>query len=162
MLKKWVLAAALLLLAAGCGSEKSAPVNGSDSDDEKQKAGGLEVSGEAAPGEDAVAFTITIANKGDNESDIEFTSGQKFEIIVTDSAGNEVYRYSDGRMFTQALETITLKPGESKSWSDEWKTEQAAAGEYEAALTVTASKVDGEEAEPEKLTVVKMFTLEQP
>ncbi len=161
MLKKWFIAAALLLIAAGCGSEEAEPVNGSDGSGEKQVApGGLAVLGEAKPGKESVHFTVTLTNNGDKEAEIEFTSGQKFEVTVADPDGNEIYRYSDGRMFTQALETITLKPGESKSWSDEWKTEQAPAGNYKAALSVTASKINGKEVDPESLTIMKTFMVE--
>jgi len=46
---------------------------------------------------------------------IVFSSGQTYEIVARNEAGDIVYRWSDGRVFTQALRSIDFPPGE-KNW----------------------------------------------
>ena len=52
--------------------------------------------------------------------DLMFSSGQQFEVTITDEAGTEVYRFSEGRGFTMALVYKTINPGEAFKWQDEW------------------------------------------
>lgn len=46
---------------------------------------------------------------------IVFSSGQTYDVIVRDGKGNEIYRWSDGKGFTQALRPQDFPPGET-SW----------------------------------------------
>lgn len=46
---------------------------------------------------------------------IVFASGQTFDVIVRDEKGNIVYRWSEGKGFTQALRPQDFPPGET-SW----------------------------------------------
>ena len=86
--------------------------------------------------------------------ELMFSSGQQFEITVTDEAGNEVYRYSDGKFFTLALLNKTINPGESLKWQDEWDLtnkdgEKIISGNYKAEIKILTSseteKIDDSE-----------------
>ncbi len=44
-----------------------------------------------------------------------FASGQTFELLLRDGDGKILYRWSDGKAFTQALRGVDVAPGES-SW----------------------------------------------
>jgi len=50
-------------------------------------------------------------NTGTAPIDLEFPDGQTIEVVI-ERGGDEQWRYSDGRVFTQALRTETIRPGE--------------------------------------------------
>ncbi len=77
----------------------------------------------------AVRFTYAVTNDGETPVELSFRSGQSFDVWV-ERDGDERWRYSDGRMFTQALRSETLEPGETTRYSTTW--EDPASGEYEA------------------------------
>lgn len=67
-----------------------------------------------------VPITLSIKNVGNTSAGLFFTSGQKFDLFVKKSDGQEVWRWSRGKAFTMALEEITLKPGEQQVFPLEW------------------------------------------
>lgn len=71
------------------------------------------------PAGENVPIIYTIKNTGSAPITYRFTSGKQFDIWVTDN-GNEVYRLSDGMMYSQAFSNITLDPGESKEFRAAW------------------------------------------
>ncbi|MCY9371697.1 BsuPI-related putative proteinase inhibitor [Bacillus haynesii] len=81
-----------------------------------------------------IEFRMSVVNHTDDTAEFEFSSGQKFELIVSDKEGNERYRYSKGKMFTQAFQTMTLNPKESYDFTDVWK-EVPEPGTYEVNVT---------------------------
>ena len=44
---------------------------------------------------------------------LEFRSGQTFDLAIRSLAGEELFNWSDDRMFTMALRRVELQPGES-------------------------------------------------
>lgn len=71
--------------------------------------GTLEVTDGEAP-----TFVFTISNAGDSPVDLQFTDGCKADFVV--EGDDELWRYSDGRMFTQVIGSKTLQPGEETSY----------------------------------------------
>lgn len=131
-MKKGLVLLLVLLFLAACGQQKK---------DEPDK----EVSGQM--GEKTVVLTVDPVQKGTsvqfnmslkNESnqDIEFTfnTSQKFELIVYDENGNEKYRYSKDRMFTQAIQSFVLKTKETYDFQDTW-SKGVKPGTYEVVVT---------------------------
>lgn len=90
-----------------------------------------------------VTFAVTVRNDGDDPIDLEFRNGQTFDFAVFDDDGTERWRWSDGRMFTQALRSVTLAPGESESFEAVW--EQPPTGSYEVEATLEAANRDASE-----------------
>jgi len=93
--------------------------------------------------EDKVVFDFELFSHYTRPTELTFSSGQQFEITITDEDGNEVYRYSDGKFFTLALITRTINPGESLKWQDEWDMtnkdgEKVGPGKYKAVITILA------------------------
>ncbi|WP_331232502.1 BsuPI-related putative proteinase inhibitor [Natronorarus salvus] len=78
---------------------------------------------------DGVRFVYTVTNDGEEPVKLSFRSGQSFDVLV-DEGGDERWRYSDGRMFTQVLRSETLEPGETKRYETTW--EDPPAGDYQA------------------------------
>lgn len=83
-------------------------------------AGRLETSALYTYNGEKVVFTIELMNQHENTRQLTFSSGQQFEITVTNEGGDEVYRYSDGKAFTMALVERELAPGEILSWQEAW------------------------------------------
>lgn len=58
-------------------------------------------------------MTLTIENRTDNTITIHHTSGQRFDFKLFDDKGETLYTWSEGKMFTMALGTTEIEPGES-------------------------------------------------
>ncbi len=86
--------------------------------------------------DDSVQFTFTVTNAETEQVEMAFPSGKIADIAVSKS-GEEVWRWSAGRMFTQAIETVLLAPGESFTREMAWESPQP--GDYTAAASLEAS-----------------------
>lgn len=90
-----------------------------------------------------VTLTFTIVNTGNSAVIYNFSSGQMYDFIITHS-GREVWRWSNGKAFTQAFASLTLQPGESKRFQETWKQSgnqgtQLPAGEYSVSAVITTT-----------------------
>lgn len=112
-----------------------------------------------------VIFDFELTNHYPETKQLKLGSGQQFEVVITDEAGKEVYRYSDGKLFTLALLLKNLNPGESLKWQDEWDMtnkdgEKLTTGKYKAQITILVITEEGEEKIAEdQLTAVIDFSL---
>jgi hypothetical protein len=70
------------------------------------------VDAELVKQEENIKFDFKLVNRSGESQDLTFASGQIYEVVVTDRLGQEVYRYSDNTMFTQAIVAKTLAAGE--------------------------------------------------
>ena len=69
---------------------------------------------------DGVAFAFHVTNSSDRTLELSFPSGQTHDFAVVDSAGRTIWRWSDGRMFTQALRNKVLDSGETTTFDGRW------------------------------------------
>jgi hypothetical protein len=88
-----------------------------------------------------VPLTIKVTNLGCKPIVLRFSSGQRYDFVIT-REDQEVWRWSAGKAFTQALGTLTVDPGETLEFTEAWRQEdregrQVPAGEYEVTGTVT-------------------------
>ena len=65
-----------------------------------------------------LAFHVT--NTSGKKMELVFPSGQTHEFVILDSLGRELWRWSEGRMFTQAIQTKLLGNGETLSYEEQW------------------------------------------
>jgi len=91
--------------------------------------------------DERVAFEHEVENAGDDPVELTFRSGLSADFAVL-ADGEEVWRASDGRMFTQALRTETLDPGERRSFPGAW--EEPESGEYTVVAELNATETDAE------------------
>lgn len=88
---------------------------------------------------EAVTVTLTVTNRGDTPQTLTFPTGQIGDITVV--AGEEVvWRWSEGRLFTQAIQEQSLDPGESLSMTATWS--EPGSGSYRVRATVEAANTD--------------------
>ncbi len=66
-----------------------------------------------------VKITFTLTNLSDQEVQLRFTSSLQFDIVVSRNE-TEVWRWSNGRMFSMMLTTMVLKPQSSKRYTAVW------------------------------------------
>jgi hypothetical protein len=121
-----------VVLLMGCGKhERTEP--------DKEVSGGMEnqevvLSVDAIQEPEQIKFNMSLKNQSERSVEFQFSTGQKFELVVYDSDHKERYRYSKDKMFTQAFQNLTLEPGETYDFTDEWK-EVPEPGTYEVKVT---------------------------
>ncbi|WP_353856153.1 BsuPI-related putative proteinase inhibitor [Bacillus sp. Bos-x628] len=148
-MKKLLVLLFIPLILAACGSQKN---------DEPEK----EVSGQM--GEKtavltidpvqkgaSVQFQMSLKNRSDHDIEFTFNTSQKFELRVYDENGNEKYRYSKDRMFTQAIQSFVLKANETYDFQDTWSS-GVEPGTYEVVVSFKG-KAEG----LKQITEKKMF-----
>jgi intracellular proteinase inhibitor BsuPI len=86
----------------------------------------------------SIHFAFDLTNDGKKNVELTFPDGQRYDFVVIDSAGRQVYRWADGRMFTQSVQNASLDGGDTMHI-----TEQAATslpqGSYVAVATLRSS-----------------------
>lgn len=95
----------------------------------------LEATLEAAVDGD-VAFAFRVVNAGTDPVSVTFRSGQTADLTVYDDTAEMVWRWSSDKMFTQAIETRTLGPGQALEETFTW--ESPPSGSYSAVATLEA------------------------
>ena len=86
---------------------------------------------------DSVRFLLQVTNTTAQPVELEYPTGQGYDFVVR-RGGEEVWRWSAERMFTQALRTERLAPGGTLSYDAVWSPPAGAEGEYEVAGLLTA------------------------
>jgi hypothetical protein len=87
--------------------------------------------------EDGVRFEFQVVNEGKKKLEIDFASGRTHDVVVLDSLGREVWRWSEGRLFTQAMVSKVLRTSDSLRYEESWK--DAAPGNYTAIATLSSA-----------------------
>lgn len=113
MKKLSTLFIALCLTACGLGNERQEGTN-------NEKEAPVQFLVDAMEATEEVRFVLTMKNKTDREVTFEFPSSQLYEIVVTNEEDVEVYRFSNGKMFTQAIHYETIDPSNYRKWSEVW------------------------------------------
>ena len=86
----------------------------------------------------ALRFDLAIHNEGRKHVELAFPSGQTYDFAVVDGNGKEVYRWGNGRMFTQSRQNRMLDGGDTMR-IEESATPDLAPGSYVAVATLHSS-----------------------
>ncbi len=97
-------------------------------------------------------LNLSVENMGSEPRKLTFTSAQKFDIRITEASGQKVWQWSDGKMFAQSIETITVEPGKSISYDAEWPLKDStgktvAPGDYNVFGKIVARGLRDKEVE---------------
>jgi hypothetical protein len=71
---------------------------------------------------DKLRFTLSVKNNTAKMLEITFPDGQTHDFVVKDFAGKEIWRWSEGRMFTSAMKSETLKGKGETAFEESWET----------------------------------------
>lgn len=88
---------------------------------------------------DDVRFEFVVENTGDDPIEVTFRDGGQADYVVYQE-GDEVWRWSDGRMFTQMLQPATFAPGDEAVFEETWP--QPDPGSYTAEAMLRVDEVD--------------------
>lgn len=82
-----------------------------------------------------VEATLTLRHEGENPARVQFTSGQRFDLLIR-RGGALVWRWSDDKAFAQVIQDVTLRSGETLIFKAAWGQQdlqgrRAAPGDYE-------------------------------
>lgn len=86
--------------------------------------------------ESAIRLALRVVNTGTKRVEITFPSGQTHDFIILDSLGREVWRWANGRMFTQTLQNRLLSSGEALDVDETWMPAALTPGTYTARATL--------------------------
>jgi len=81
-----------------------------------------------------VEFDLHVTNSSSKRIELRFASGQTHDVAVFDAQGREVWRWSRGRLFTQAMQNKILGASDTLTFSESWRPERA--GTYVAVASL--------------------------
>ncbi len=82
---------------------------------------------------------VTLTNRGDRAVELTFPSEQRIEILLHDSSGRVVTRWSDNRAFAETVGTILINPNEHIEYSETIATRDLVPGKvFTVEVTVPA------------------------
>lgn len=84
-----------------------------------------------------VRFQLHVVNTSAKNVEVTFPSGQAYDFIVVDSVGREVWRWAEGRAFTQSVQNKLLGKGKSLDVTERWSP--ARAGRFTAIAVLNRS-----------------------
>ena len=61
-------------------------------------------------GDELIIMTLKIFNYTEEDTVFHFNTSQRYDFVIEDEEGNEIWRWSEGRMFAQMLGEETLGP----------------------------------------------------
>jgi len=88
-----------------------------------------------------VTISFVVENRTKEEITLRFPSSQRYDVWVVKD-GTEVWRWSRGRVFAQAITSLVLRPGDKKVFEETWKQisddrKEAAPGAYDVFAQLT-------------------------
>ncbi|MGG3736875.1 BsuPI-related putative proteinase inhibitor [Aeribacillus pallidus] len=111
-MKKWMFFYLVLWIMVGCQSldkEETNPMNESS----EKVAGDIEATLTQLTITSPIQFVYEVKNQSEKYVAFTFPTGQTFEHELRNENGELIERYSDGKMFTQAVRMLKLAPGKS-------------------------------------------------
>jgi hypothetical protein len=76
-----------------------------------------------------VKLYVSLTNQGPDKIDLDFSSSQRYDFQIL-KGKVLVWQWSNDLMFAMALESITLKAGETLTFKEKWQSEDATLGLY--------------------------------
>jgi hypothetical protein len=115
-----VLLLALAALAYSCGPQSSSSESSEPGSQQKGVNGSAIASSLGVEVSEQVGFTFHVTNNAPKRLELTFPSGQTHDIVVMDSLGREIWRWSEGRLFTQALQNKVVDTSETLTYEAAW------------------------------------------
>jgi hypothetical protein len=133
----WILLAGALALA--CGPLANSSDMAASASDSRPRADAADptnplIGSVTVSVDSSVAIQFRVMNPGDNRREVAFDNGQLHELVVLDTAAREVWRWSDGRLFTQSIQRKLLNSGQILVHETRWEP-----GDVTGRFTVVAS-----------------------
>ena len=88
---------------------------------------------------DEVGVALQIANAAGHQVELDFADGQTHDVAILDATGREVWRWSDGRLFTTAVQTKLLGADETTTYGERWSPD-GQRGTFTAVATLRSGR----------------------
>jgi hypothetical protein len=85
---------------------------------------------------DTVTLDFRVANGGGSPVKLTYGTSQRYDFVVVDEAGAEVWRWSAERMFAQAVTEETLAAGAAVEYREVWVAPKR--GRYRAVASLVS------------------------
>lgn len=69
---------------------------------------------------DPITITLTIKNISPDTKTLNFSNSQQYDLVIYNDADAEVWRWSNGMVFTAAITSFSLASGESQTFTYTW------------------------------------------
>jgi hypothetical protein len=92
---------------------------------------------QAEPRGDTVYFSLRVTNPGDASVELTFPTGQTYDFVV-EHGEDEVWQWSDGRAFTQAVRHVGIEGGATEVYEAEWIPPDGTTGAFRVRGFLTA------------------------
>jgi len=89
----------------------------------------------------AVTFTFVVSNDSFPAVNIGFSSGQSYDFEIYAPGGRLVWRWSEGKAFTEVFRQETLGPKKTLTYIEQWKPTSSTTGDYTAVATLASFNV---------------------
>ncbi|WP_435195561.1 BsuPI-related putative proteinase inhibitor [Natronomonas sp. EA1] len=89
---------------------------------------------------EGVTFRFTVTNAGDDPVTVTFRDSCQADFVVVDLDGEEVWRFSRGRLFTQVMQPARFEPGEEAVFEEAWPEPES--GDYTAIAELRVQERD--------------------
>ncbi|WP_146202439.1 BsuPI-related putative proteinase inhibitor [Gracilibacillus dipsosauri] len=169
-MKRIVLLISMIILLTSCGtSDKEETATGETQEEmaseeivmdeeTKQLIENFKMTAGAEQIEEGIIFTMELQNKNEEDLSLTFSSGQQFEILLTKD-GENIYRYSEEKMFTQALIDKEIRSGEKLFWKEIWQPKrELEPGKYQVEIMLLPQEINRQKINQSAFT--KKLTLE--
>jgi len=104
----------------------------------------LATSAKVAVSASEVQFALQVTNLAPHTVEVNFPNGQTHEFVVLDTLGHEVWRWSAGHMFTQAVQNRQVDPNQTLTFDERWNP-KGLRGRYTALALLRSSNHPVEE-----------------
>lgn len=88
----------------------------------------------------SVTFAFRVTNNAKKKLELVFPSGQTHDLVILDAQGEEIWRWSAGRMFTQALQNRIVGARETITYEVAWTPPGRGAGTMLTAVATLLSE----------------------
>lgn len=125
------------LVAAGCGGDDDVRESAAQEGNGPQMVLSVALEPDPPVAGQPVTWMLTVRNDGSEATTLTYGSGQRGDVVLT-NAGNEAYKWSAGRSFTQSVTEQEMAPGQEVEHRLEEQALSVAPGEYELVATLAA------------------------
>jgi hypothetical protein len=89
-----------------------------------------------------LVLNINILNRTEEKITLEFSSGQKYNIIIKNQKGDIVYNWAENKMFIQAFISKNIKANSSLEFEENLDLQGLARGEYTVEVSIIAENYE--------------------
>ncbi|WP_280769308.1 BsuPI-related putative proteinase inhibitor [Salipaludibacillus daqingensis] len=106
----------------------------------------------------SLRIQLTLENVSDEMKQIDFASGHQYDILIYDE-DNKLYDFAEGKMFTQAIISEELAPGDKLEFEDEPDLpEESLSKSLKIATKLNVYEINGQSVSGDPFTLTTSWT----